>query len=256
MNFRKNLKITITAVFAILLLAACGPKPEQDQGIEQPQSIPTGHSTENPFNPVNLGDCYNPFNPVMEGKVWNYTIQTGDTSNTFQTSYKDVTQSSFTSVQKFPEVTTEIGWSCNSEGLLSSQYANLSLPQMQDVDIKTVEVTGVVFPPVDKWQTGYSWVMAYKVMLSITIEENSFEGEGEISLTNTITSIEPVTVPAGSFPEAYRVDAVGEFKVSALGVETSIPTSYSSWYVRNVGMVKSGSDDPTAPYSMELVSSE
>jgi len=246
---------TITAIL-VLITAACSPKPAPDVPADLPQDSPAEQPAENPFSPAGLGDCYNPFNPVIEGKVWSYSIQSGNITNTQESSYKDISSSSFTSVQKFPDITTEISWICSPDGLLSSEYASMSITQVQNMDFDTVEVSGVIFPHEDRWQVGYSWDVVFNVKITITIDDTVFEGEGEISQTNTIASIESVSVPAGSYPEAYRVDIAGNFKMETLGVESNIPTSYSTWYVKNVGMVKSSSDDPGFSYITELISWE
>ena len=246
---------TITAIL-VLITAACSPKPAPDAPADLPQDSPAEQPGQDPFNQTVLGDCYNPFNPVIKGKVWSYSIQTGDIANTQKSSFKDVTSSSFTSVQEYPDITTEVAWTCSPDGLLSSEFASMNITQVQDVDIETIGVSGVVFPHEDLWQVGYSWDVVFNVKIAITIEDTVFEGEGEISQTNTIASVEPVGVLAGTYPEAYRVDSTGNFKIVTLGVESNIPTSYSTWYVKNVGMVKSSSDDPGFSYITELISWE
>ena len=162
----KNIKIF--PVFAILVIAslsiaACSPNeapaPTSAPTVEQPEVQPT----ENAFNPTALGSCYNPFNPVMEGKVWKYSMVSGDVTNTLEISYKDVTTSSFTSVQKFPDISTEVQWMCGPDGLISSQFANMSIAQVPDLKFETLEINGVLVPTEDKWQVGYAWNTEYVI---------------------------------------------------------------------------------------------
>jgi hypothetical protein len=251
----------IFPVFAILIVAslsivACNPKEAPVQSStptdEQPEVLPT----ENPFNPTALGSCYNPFNPVMEGKVWKYSLVSGDVTSTLEISYKDVTASSFTSVQKFPDISTEVQWMCGPDGLISSQFANMSIAQVPDLKFETVEVNGVLVPTEDKWQVGYAWNTEYVINVSFTSGESAFEGQGNMSVTNTISAVEPVTVPSGTYNEAYKVNVSGNMLMNLMGTESTIPLTYTTWYVKNVGMVKSASLDPTLTYSMELASLE
>lgn len=252
MQSKNSTRLFIIGLATILFIAACSPKPQPDTPAEDISSQPE----DSVPGAAALGDCYNPFNPVTEGKTWTYSIQTGDTTEIYRSSYKDVTNTSFISVHDFPDVSTSIEWSCSPDGLLSSDLASMNITQIDNVNFDTVEVVGVIFPPEELWQIGYIWDVVFKVKISITIEDTTLEGEGEIALKNSIAAIEPVSVPAGSYPEAYRVDASGNFKFITLGVETNIPTTYSTWYVKNVGMVKSSSKDQEFAYLTELVEFE
>ncbi len=260
MKNNKDFPFFTLLVIAGLSIAACSPNTAPEQSapppVEEVMEEPTEQTAENPFNPVALGSCYNPFNPVMEGKVWKYSMVTGDTNNTVETSYKDVTPSSFTSVQKFPEIRTEIQWTCGPDGLISSQLAAMNIAQVPDMKFETVEVKGVLIPTEDKWRVGYSWDMEYIVKVSFTSDETTFEGQGNMKVTNNITSIESITVPANTYAEAYRVDVTGNAVMSIMGNEITLPLTYTNWYVKNVGMVKSTSTDSTSSFTMELTSVE
>lgn len=256
MFFLKNPKALPIVLAFVLLLAACSPAAAP----KAPAAPPAEATEETPpldaFSPKLLGDCYNPFNPVIEDRVWKYATQSGEISSGYESTYKDVTNSSFTSVQVFDGATTEVAWTCSPDGLLSSELANMSIAQVENISFDTLEVTGVMFPAESLWQPGYNWQVAFKVKIAFTVEETTFEGEGEISLDNTVAAIESVSVPAGNYSEAYRVDTIGNFKFSAMGVESSIPMNYSSWYVKEVGMVKSGSQNTDLSFSTELISME
>ena len=180
----------------------------------------------------------------------------GGENSTLDISYKDVTSSSFTSIQKFPDISTEVQWTCSPDGLLSSQFANMSIAQIPDIQFETLEVKGVVVPKEEKWQIGYSWNTEYLIKVKFTSGDTSFEGEGNLVVVNSIAAIEPVTVAAGTYSDAFRVDATGNFKMSIMGVENTLPIMFSNWYVKDIGMVKSASADPTLTYSMELTALE
>jgi hypothetical protein len=250
----KNRKLFfITGMLMIFAFAACSPVAEPEAPVDEVIE-PT---VENP--PVNtevLGDCYNPFNPVIENRTWTYRIQTSDSTDEYSITYGNVSESSFTSTMNFPDVSSTIQWSCSPEGLLSSDFASLNITQLENVEIETIDVTGVIFPKSENWQVGFSWETAFNLNITVSIEGNVLESQGTFAITNTIGAIEPVSVPAGDYSEAYRVDSSGNFVMSVFGVNTEIPINYSNWFVEDVGMVKSSSADPELGYTTELISFE
>ena len=259
MKNQKIFTIFVTILAAGLLIAACSPQEAPEPATPQaepPAEQPVEQPTENSFNSSALGSCYNPFNPVMEGKVWKYTMVSGDTTSTMDVSYKDVTTSSFTSVQQFPDISTEVEWTCGPDGLLSSQFANMSIAQIPDLKFETLEMKGVLVPTEDKWQVGYSWNADYVIKVSFTSGGATFEGQGNMTIANTVAALESVTVPSGTYSDAYRVDITGNMVMNIMGTETNLPLTYSIWYVKDVGMVKSASADPNLKYTIELASLE
>lgn len=240
----------ITGLLIIFAFAACTPAAEPEAPVDEVMEAPVESP---PMNAETLGDCYNPFNPVIEGRTWTYRIQTSDSTDEYSISYGNVSESSFTSIMTFPDVSTSIQWSCSPEGLLSSDFASMNIAQLDNIEIETVDVSGVVFPNAENWQVGYSWDTAFNVNITVSYEGNSFESQGTIAMANTIGAIEPVSVPAGDYGEAYRVDVSGSYTMSAFGVNTEIPITYSNWFVENVGMVKSSSADPEFGYTTELI---
>lgn len=256
MNIKKDFRILPVLIITGILVAACGPKVVPDQPASPPAELPAEQPIENPFNPITLGDCYNPFSPVLEGKVWKYATVSGGVTSTMDVSYKDVTPSSFTSVQQFPDIRTEVQWTCGPDGMLSSQLANMNFIQIPDLKVETLEVKGVLIPTEEKWQVGYSWNTEYVIKVSFTSGESVFEGQGNMSIANTISAVESVTVPAGTYGDAFKVDVVGNMVMSIMGTENTIPITNSTWYVKDVGMVKNASTDATIAYSMELSSFE
>ena len=256
MRVKRVFPFVVLMLVASITIVACSLKAALDQPVSPPAEQPAEKPTENPFSPSILGDCYNPFNPVMEGKVWKYAMVSNDVTSTLDISYKDVTSSTFTSVQQLPDISTEIQWTCSPDGLISSEFANMSIAQIPNLTFETLEVKGVVFPKDNLWQVGYSWNTKYLIKVKFTSGDTSFEGEGNLVVANTIAAIEPLIVAAGSYSDAFRVDATGNFKMSIMGVENNLPIVFSNWYVKDIGMVKSASTDPTLTYSMELTALE
>jgi hypothetical protein len=253
MSIRRIFPILIS-VFGLIFFVSCSPGVATNQPVVISTESPALQPTENPFSSIKLGNCYNPYNPVIEGKIWKYAMTSGSTKSTMDISYKNVTPDSFTTVQQFSSLTTELGWTCSTDGLISSQFSNLSINQIPNLKIQTIDVKGVVFPKEDKWQVGYSWDTTYTIKVSFGSGQNVYEGQGVITLKNIIFSVESITVPSGKFDNAFRVDISGTFNMSVNGSENTVPLTYSNWFVKNVGMVKSGSADPNLPYSIELIS--
>ena len=65
-----------------------------------------------------------------------------------------------------------------------------------------------------------------------------------------------MSVPSGVYDDALRVDVTGTIKVGVMGFENTIPITYTNWFVKGTGLVKSASIDSTFPFSMELISVE
>lgn len=203
-------------------------------------------ATEAPDEPVLMtGDCGNAFYPVVEGRVltYNSTIA-GLGESTYSTTFSDVSESSFT-------VTTDVGegeaiavnWTCTAEGMLSPEFSQLP-GAGEGFSIEFVEAEGVSIPSEDLFQPGGSWTTHY--VANATMADT---GAGEMTMvqtmdmTNTVTGIEAVSVPAGDYPEAVRVETTGTIGIAmSIGdtaqPATSVSMSYVTWYVEGIGMVR------------------
>ena len=248
----------ISLILLTFALAACSPveaptpaEPEAPPVTPTDTGMPASLPELAPE--TNLGYCGNRFYPVAEGRTLEYTITSGDETSNMSFTQRNVSESAFTHVLVTEGITTEIRWECGPDGLLSSQAASMSFTDVPNVEIDTVDVIGIAIPPEDRWQVGYSWETVFNVRVTVTLNGSEIEGEGVYTVNNTITAIEPVSVPAGSYPNAYRVDATANYMIRVMGVETEINSPHSSWYVEEIGMVKSASSDAELPYSMELV---
>lgn len=86
---------------------------------------------------------------------------------------------------------------------------------------------------------GYTWTSNYKLAADYHFDGITGVAEVNVSIDHVISMVEEVTVEAGTFPEAYRVDSVGEIEMILMTDETQIPfsgfdISYSTWYVEGV----------------------
>lgn len=262
---KKIILSTNVLVFAALLLAACGSPavaesaPTAMESTAMDESMPEDSGPAMPADAVTsegTGFCNNAFFPIRSDKTWNYNVTSVGEDADFSWTFKDISDTSFTIVQNFPGVTNEITWDCNSDGILSSDYANMAVNADVDVQYETLEVSGVSLPPADQWSVGKSWDTNYSVMVNINAQGFETQAGGNIQLNRTITAIESVTVPAGTYPEAYRVDSTGQMTLDIMGNESTTPLTYTDWYVKGVGFVRSSSTDGDLSYELELISFE
>jgi hypothetical protein len=109
---------------------------------------------------------------------------------------------------------------------------------------------------------GSTWDTNWKMAGTMTVPEaGSVKAEIDVQQTNTIAAIESVTVPAGTYPEAVRVDSTMDIAITAKMGGMTVPATTttvnsSSWYVEGVGLVKNVSPDESGEATMELVAVE
>ena len=109
-------------------------------------------------------------------------------------------------------------------------------------------------------EIGYTWTSTYTLSAEVNLEGFSQTMQIQVSIDHTISAIEAVTVPAGTFPEAYRVDSTGSIEMLMIMGESSNPLSsfafnFSTWYVEGLGMVKSSSEFSGISSATELIDS-
>lgn len=244
-------------ILGMLLLAACGKsagaspqESEASSSAELPLTMEEDTATQA------TGLCANEFFPLRSDKTWKYTITSDSTTSDYSITFKDITDTSFTAVQTFPNLTNEVTWQCGENGMLSSSFANMNFTSATEVSIDTINVDGITLPPESDWAEGNIWDTSYTIQVTINTNDAPIQAEGKIDLSNEIASKESISVPAGSYPESYRVDSTGEMTINLMGAQTTMPLIYSTWYVKGVGMVKSSSTEANLTYDMVLSSFE
>ena len=251
-------------IFTMLIFSACSASP----AVENASAAAADSTAAMDANTLDTsmaadavvsqgtGFCDNDFFPLRNDKTWTYNTTSGDSDYDFSWTFKDITDSSFTIVQNFPSLTNEISWECGPDGILSSTYSNMAMNSDLNVNYDTLSVTGVALPPANEWAVGKSWDMDYVVGVTLETEGMTIEANGDIATTRTITAIESVTVPAGTYANAYRVDSNGQMTLDLMGNQSTTPLIYSDWYVKGVGLVKSSSTQDQLTYDMQLISFE
>lgn len=280
----------------LLLLVACGgdeappeealPTPAAEVAteappVEQPTAVPTALPTtvppteeptaaptaETAGGATLSGDCANAYFPVVDGRVYTYSSSvSGFGVSNFTQTYSDVTDTSFTitiaSGDGEPFANT---WTCTGEGMLSPEFTQMPGGMEGMVSIDFVEAEGVTLPSEEMFQAGESWTTRYVAEAVIAVAESSqFTMTQTIEMTNNVIGSEAVSVPAGDFDNAVRVDTTGVITMTMgdTGMTTTIDMNYSSWYVEDVGLVRQefaslfGTEGANNPSVTELLSFE
>ena len=240
---------------------------ETDTNTEDSQAIadPAESVMDESMQADTTSVCYHPYFPISEGAAWTFKEANGEE---YILSVDQTSSDTFTLTQKFinSELTLEMDWYCSEDGLLNGTFAQADLfgqisgTDDPDFQLEALEWEGSTLPPVELLAVGYSWIASYEMVGEMNIEGITSTTEVHVKLDNTISAIEEVTIPAGYFPEALRVDSVGEIELILVMGETATPLNgvqftYSTWYVEGLGMVKSSNEFSGMQSDIELVSS-
>lgn len=265
------------AVPTVAVEAATLPPPTEEPAAEPTAVPPTEAPTDEPAAEPTAaettggatlsGDCANAYFPVVDGRVYTYSSSiSGFGVSNFTQTYSDVTDDSFI-------ITIDAGegepfantWTCSSEGILSPDFSQLPGGMEGVVSIDFVEAEGVTLPTEEMFQPGESWTTRYVAEATIgDAESGQLTMTQTMEMTNTVVGVEAVTVPAGGFDEAVRVDTTGVVTMAMgdAGPTTSFDMNYSSWYVEGVGLVRQefasvlGVEGANNPSVTELLSYE
>jgi hypothetical protein len=162
-------------------------------------------------------------------------------------------ENSFTMIQEMTQSDAmySADWYCSEKGILRGSFGQVDLlnqaaggEETPKFEFEAIEWEGETLPSPELIELDYAWTSNYKLSANLEIEGISQTSEVRVSIAHKIGAIESVTVPAGTFPEAVRVDSHGEIDMILVMGESTIPFSgldfdYSTWYVEGLGMVKS-----------------
>jgi hypothetical protein len=212
----------------------------------EPTAEPTLPPTDEPTEVAGMagGDCANAYFPVVEGQIYRYSSDFAEVGvSEYTITFTDVSDTSFTWNNDFGEgEPISVVYTCSAEGLLSPEFAQFPTG-MEGFDIEYVEVEGQTLPPEEDFQPGHSWTTHYVANATFSDESGSMTMIQTIDLSHTIAGFEPVSVPAGDYPEAARVETTGTVS-SEISIEgstvpgLSLDMSFVTWYVEGVGMVR------------------
>ncbi len=223
-------------------------------------------ATEPASSEVNTSSaCYHPYFPVSEGAFWTFQEASGQE---YTLSVDQTSTDTFTLTQNFDisDLTLKMDWYCSEDGLLNGTFTQVDLfdqmtgPDDPEITFEALEWEGSTLPPVNMMRVGYSWIAGYEMAGDMTIEGVTTTTQVNVRIENTIGALEEVTVPAGTFSEAYRVDSIGQIEMVMVMGETATPLTgvqftYSTWYVEGIGMVKSSNEYSGMESTVELIAS-
>lgn len=250
---RKLMKIVGLLLVLTLLLMACsfgGGTPSADQ-VETPVS---GNGTQEQVTEEappptqeppsgGTGLCENPYYPVREGATWNYQGSSSLTEPyTFTDTITSLRADGYTLTTEFDELIRTQEWACTPEGIVALQLGGGLTTTQTNLTVETQNASGVTYPAEIK--AGDTWSHSLEFTGTMDIAGNSGEAEGSTQSDFTALGIESVTVPAGTF-EAMKVEIQTTFEATVDFQGLSIPVTFTtttiSWFVEDVGWVKSDS---------------
>jgi len=207
------------------------------------------------------GLCSNSYFPVKPDFLWTYFVKSPSETYEYNSSFYEIADSSFTEKLESSVFNADIKWLCLADGLVQSEYSALMLEEDdQSVEFTTESYDGITLPSPEKWVIGHKWDTIYKVRTTIIVEDEQMTFTGDIFIENEIVAIESVTVPAGTFQEALKIDLDKSMNISADMAGTSMSfnvyTDISSWYVEETGLVKQVSKATCGTTTVELLSIE
>lgn len=246
----KIFNVFLVVGILIFLQIACDWKKFSVSQNNQNTNVKNTEKQSNSENPKTAatGNCQNSYHPVGDNIERKYHIVYNKNSfpaQDYTERYTDLKDDGFVAKTDFKEVNTTINWRCTTDGLLATQYNNsIDMKSGGSSKIETLKSEGVSFPIDSKWKVGEKWMTKYEVTQSIRNPngQETAEAAGTIKQDMEITGAEDVTTPAGTFQTLkVQIKTLLDLKVNVKGV--SVPTKVSlettSWFAKDVGMVKS-----------------
>jgi len=296
----KKKNLLILAMISLLLLSACAltdrlfdqgkqviqsilnqdelAEFEEPQPVEAVETAPAMQAIEEPADTAQTeepliepqiafdSNCYHPYFPITEDAYWTYQESTGEG---YTLRVADIGQDSFTLVQEMTTDNTLFSaeWYCSESGILSGSFSQFDFLNMSGEEedmpefvVDSFEWDGETLPAPKLLIPGYQWTTTYQMRGEFNLEDFPQTLLASISIEYEVGAIEEVTVPAGTFPEAVRVDSDGIVEMVLELGETAMPFTTSdfnssTWYVEGVGMVKTSDQFTGFSNMVELIAS-
>lgn len=229
--------------------------------VKSEEAVEEAEETEKVKEIEYSGLCTNPYFPVKSDTFWTYLVKSPSETYEYTSSFYEINDSSFIEKLESLVFNADIKWLCSSEGLVQSEYSALMLEEdNQEIEFITESYDGVTIPSSDKWSIGYKWDTKYKVKTTVMVEGEQITFRGDIVIKNEIVAIESVTVPAGKFPEAVKIDSDKSMDISVdiegTFMSFDVYSDISSWYVEDTGLVKQICEATCGKTLVELLSIE
>jgi hypothetical protein len=279
-----SMKPKPASVFSIVVIlvtiVACGqktvttPPPAAQLPVEtapQPTVQPTIQPTVEPtptLTPVPAGPCENVFYPFIPGYQWIYKMDDGDdqtddgTKLGLTVSSVDGSQAKVDALDLSSGVVTHTLVDCEDGAIKNYPLLTVGtlFGSMLNGQMDVSYLSGV-FMPAERDLAAANWVMNWTGS-SKASGTFSLTDEGEtttltlqdspIQLDWSLVGQEPITVEAGTYPEAYKVTrkatANVSIEVQGMSLQGVLILNTSQWYAAKVGLLKNVVDSSSLAY--------
>jgi len=205
--------------------------------------------------------CFFSYYPIALQIRWNYQRETQTLPiEQYQIYFERIDPESFVEYWQFDSQQSQIVWYCTPDGLVQSQFTQLSIPGIPEgFPLRTKEYHGITFPNQENFIVGATWETTYILQGNMSTDVGDMKAEINIMVENTLTAMEEISLPFGTYPQAARVDALVTMLIdtqvgSISGPTTEITQDYSAWYVEGIGKVKSIAREQAGDIITELFS--
>ena len=189
--------------------------------------------------------CNHPYVPSTPNTRWTYKSSIAGGDYTMRVVSND--GQSFVLENAFKTMKIQSKVRCASDGsLVQEQYSSIT---GLNAKTETLSFSGVAFPAPNQWVIGGKWTHAYKIKMSITAGDQIITQAGTVTISSKIVNSENVSVPAGKFTalkvaQTINLDLMMKMTGGSRPIKTTVTTT--TWYARDVGVVKSISDKVTS----------
>ena len=209
---------------------------------------PTPTTASSPTPDVGIGGpCDHPYFPLRVGSTWSYQASTGS----WTTTVTGLTAGGANIHLDFGNLTLDEVITCNN-GSIIIPFGSAAGFNLNGTGLATITVTGqsgVFLPPADQVAPGDTWTATYDLEGKVKTGSNESNFTAHVTQTFKAVDKESVTVAAGDFNDALKVsvDSNMQMKVTVAGttVDTPIDFPQTTWFVPDVGWVKSTVDATT-----------
>jgi hypothetical protein len=261
---KPKLALVIPLIAVLVTGLACARQPSPGAGTQAPiQLIPTWTNT-----PIPAGPCANVFLPFVPGYQWIYRVDDGndatDDASQFglTVSSAEGSQAQVDMLEVSTGVITHTTVDCQDGAIRN--YPALTLATLfGDIATGEAEVTYVdgIFMPAEADFVAAAWALDWtgdytaSGTLTVLEEGETTTGtlqESPVHVEWSLEGQEPVTVEAGSYPDAYKITrkAVVDATVLAQGmsVRATLTLNTVQWYAAGVGLLKSEVESASLSY--------
>lgn len=223
--------------------------------VQPPTEAPTATTAP---EPANL--CAHPYYPIKLGDKRAYRSTSDAEVAEYSIEVIAVDEDSFTVHQEYEQYTNDVTWTCTENGIVSGGENLLNFSGM-DITTDDFMVQGETLPKAELWETGYAWQQTTTITGTISEEGDQYPIILSLHFDKRITGKEPVSVPAGDYQNAFRVESTVTANYQILVPDLAMPPisftfATTEWYVQDVGLVKMEMTGDTFSEITELLSYE